>query len=65
MLVDGVDVMPQVRPCRNRCTASARAPGEWRGHTGERITDVVNIGIGGSHLGPQMAVRALRPYGRA
>jgi glucose-6-phosphate isomerase len=36
--------------------------GEWRGHTGERIRDVVNIGIGGSDLGPSMAYRALRPY---
>lgn len=64
MLVDGVDVMPQVRAVQeqmHRFSASVRS-GEWRGHTGERITDVVNIGIGGSHLGPQMAVRALRPY---
>ena len=36
--------------------------GEWRGHTGERITDVVNIGIGGSDLGPRMACRALAPH---
>ena len=64
MLTDGVDVMPQVRAVQeqmHRFSASVRS-GEWRGHTGERITDVVNIGIGGSHLGPQMAVRALRPY---
>ena len=37
--------------------------GEWRGYTGERITDVVNIGIGGSDLGPLMATEALAPYG--
>jgi len=37
--------------------------GAWRGHTGQRITDVVNIGIGGSDLGPMMVCRALRPYG--
>ena len=36
--------------------------GEWRGHTGERITDVVNIGIGGSDLGPRMVCRALAPH---
>ncbi len=62
--VDGVDVMPQVRDVlahMQRFSASVRG-GEWRGYAGDRITDVVNIGIGGSHLGPQMVVRALRPY---
>src|SRR5690606_40078726 len=44
-----------------RFSASVRG-GEWRGYAGDQITDVVNIGIGGSHLGPQMVVRALRPY---
>lgn len=38
--------------------------GEWKGHTGKAITDVVNIGIGGSDLGPYMACEALKPYGR-
>ncbi|MEJ2289850.1 MAG: hypothetical protein P8Y02_14660, partial [Deinococcales bacterium] len=42
--------------------AQAVHGGEWRGYSGERITDVVNIGIGGSHLGPQMVTRALTPY---
>lgn len=42
--------------------AEAVRCGRWRGHTGERITDVVNIGIGGSDLGPMMVCRALRPY---
>ena len=37
--------------------------GAWRGYTGERITDVVNIGIGGSDLGPKMVTQALTPYG--
>lgn len=64
MLVDGQDVMPQVRAVleQMRRFSDAVRAGEWRGFTGERVTDVVNIGIGGSHLGPQMAVRALRPY---
>ena len=60
----GEDVMPRVRDVRRRMRAFVEAvhSGAWRGHTGERITDVVNIGIGGSHLGPQMVVRALEPY---
>jgi len=39
--------------------------GEWKGHTGEKITDIVNIGIGGSDLGPLMVTEALKPYGHA
>src|SRR5690606_22697774 len=60
----GEDVMPRVRDVRRRMRAFAEAvhSGAWRGHTGERITDVVNIGIGGSHMRPQMVVRALAPY---
>ncbi len=62
--IDGVDVMPQVREVLGRMErfSGAVKGGTWRGFTGAAITDVVNIGIGGSHLGPQMAVRALRPY---
>ncbi len=62
--VDGDDVMPQVRrelQKMRRFTEAVRSGG-WLGHSGERITDVVNIGIGGSDLGPVMAVEALRPY---
>ncbi|HZW28824.1 MAG TPA: hypothetical protein VFF08_10235, partial [Trueperaceae bacterium] len=64
MVVDGQDVMPAVRDVQRRMRAFVERvhAGEWRGYTGERITDVVNIGIGGSHLGPQMVVRALEPY---
>ncbi|MFA7460816.1 MAG: glucose-6-phosphate isomerase [Trueperaceae bacterium] len=64
MLVDGADVMPQVREVLEQMRRFSQAvrQGEWRGYSGERVTDVVNIGIGGSHLGPQMVVRALRPY---
>jgi len=64
--VDGVDVMPGVNRVleqMSRCVARVRS-GEWVGWTGDPITDVVNIGIGGSDLGPAMVVDALRPYGR-
>ena len=62
--VDGEDVMPKVNAVIERMGAFAERvrSGEWRGYTGERITDVVNIGIGGSDLGPQMVVQALKPY---
>ncbi|MFO7546715.1 MAG: glucose-6-phosphate isomerase [Trueperaceae bacterium] len=66
-LATGEDVMPAVRAVLDQMRAFTAAvhEGTFRGFTGERITDVVNIGIGGSHLGPQMAVRALAPYHRA
>ncbi len=62
--VDGRDVVPDV----NRVLEQMRAftgqvrDGSWRGHTGKEITDVVNIGIGGSDLGPVMVTEALKPY---
>ena len=61
--VDGRDVMPEVRATRARCEAFARdlRDGRFTGQGG-RITDVVNIGIGGSDLGPAMAATALSPY---
>ena len=67
VLVDGRDVMPDVNREleRMRRLAEAVRGGSWTGHTGRRITDVVNIGIGGSDLGPLMVCEALRPYGRA
>jgi glucose-6-phosphate isomerase len=64
IVVDGEDVMPEV----NRVLAKMRdfterlRSGAWKGYTGQTITDVVNIGIGGSDLGPVMATEALRPY---
>ncbi len=64
MLVDGVDVMPEV----NRVLAQMEGfvhrvrSGEWRGYSGKRISDVVNIGIGGSNLGPLMVSEALQHY---
>jgi glucose-6-phosphate isomerase len=62
--VEGDDVMPAVLGVleRMRRFTDAVRSGEWRGHTGRRITDVVNIGIGGSDLGPVMVTEALRPY---
>jgi glucose-6-phosphate isomerase len=60
----GADVMPAVRAvlAQMREFCAAVHSGEWRGGTGERITDVVNIGIGGSDLGPKMATQALAAY---
>jgi glucose-6-phosphate isomerase len=62
--VDGEDVMPEVRRvlAKMRTFSQAVRSGEWRGYTGKHITDVVNIGIGGSDLGPKMVCRALQPY---
>ena len=64
MTVNGTDVMPEVRAALEhiRTFSEAVRKGDWTGHTGLRITDVVNIGIGGSDLGPAMAVEALKPY---
>jgi len=67
ILVDGVDVMPAVNAVlaqMRRFTEAVRA-GVWRGYSGQPITDVVNIGIGGSDLGPVMVTEALKPYGAA
>jgi glucose-6-phosphate isomerase len=63
ILVDGRDVMPEVNEvlARMRRFTDRLRSGEWKGETGARITDVVNIGIGGSDLGPVMATEALRP----
>ncbi|KAG5455399.1 MAG: hypothetical protein BJ554DRAFT_5200, partial [Olpidium bornovanus] len=62
--VDGKDVMPDVKRvlAQMRATANRVRSGEWVGYTGKRIADVVNIGIGGSDLGPVMVTEALRPY---
>jgi glucose-6-phosphate isomerase len=64
--VDGRDVMPEI----NRVLAKMRdftervRGGAWKGHTGKTITDIINIGIGGSDLGPVMVTEALRAYGK-
>ena len=64
LVVDGEDVVPQVHEVLNRLSEFSERvrTGEWRGHTGRRIRNVVNIGIGGSDLGPVMAYEALRHY---
>ncbi len=64
MNVDGVDVMPDVLGVltRMRDFATRVREGEWLGYTGKPITDVINVGIGGSDLGPVMVSEALRPY---
>ncbi len=64
ILVDGKDVMPAVNAtlAQMRRFSEAVRSGSWKGHTGKAITDVVNIGIGGSDLGPVMVTEALRPY---
>jgi glucose-6-phosphate isomerase len=64
ILVDGVDVVPEVHAVLDRMGAFCRQvrSGHWKGHTGKRIRHVVNIGIGGSDLGPAMAYQALRHY---
>ena len=66
LVVDGADVVKQVHEVLDRMAAfSDRVRGgEWRGHTGEPIRNVINIGIGGSDLGPVMAYEALRHYSR-
>jgi len=62
--VDGANVVPEVHEVLDRMAAfSDRVrSGEWKGHTGERIRTVINIGIGGSDLGPRMAYQALAPF---
>ncbi|HQC28938.1 MAG TPA: glucose-6-phosphate isomerase [Methylotenera sp.] len=62
--VDGHDVMPDVNAvlAQMRTFSTKVRNGEWTGYTGKRITDIVNIGIGGSDLGPVMVCDALKPY---
>eukprot|EP00002_Diphylleia_rotans_P007511 TRINITY_DN1708_c0_g1_i1.p1 TRINITY_DN1708_c0_g1~~TRINITY_DN1708_c0_g1_i1.p1 ORF type:complete len:554 (-),score=148.39 TRINITY_DN1708_c0_g1_i1:141-1802(-) len=67
IVVDGIDVVPYVHAVLQKIrpfTERVRS-GEWKGYTGKSITDIVNIGIGGSDLGPVMVTEALKPYGSA
>jgi glucose-6-phosphate isomerase len=66
IIVDGKDVMPEVNAVlvKMRMFSEAVRSGAWRGYTGKAITDIVNIGIGGSDLGPKMVCEALKPYGK-
>lgn len=64
ILVDGADIMPIINDARTRLVGFATAirTQQWRGYSGKPITDIINIGIGGSDLGPLMAIEALAPY---
>ena len=64
IFVNHQDVMPNVRSVLDKIATFAHKIryGDWKGYTGKKILDVVNIGIGGSDLGPHMVVRALKPY---
>jgi glucose-6-phosphate isomerase len=64
ILVDGENVVPQVHSVLDKMAAFSNRlrNGEWKGHTGKRIRNVINIGIGGSDLGPVMACEALKHY---
>jgi glucose-6-phosphate isomerase len=64
VLVDGKDVMPDVKAVLKKMDGFCKKiiSGSWKGYTGKAITDVVNIGIGGSDLGPVMVTEALKPY---
>jgi glucose-6-phosphate isomerase len=64
ILVDGKNVVPEVCAVLDKMTAFSNRVrrGEWKGHTGKRIRNVINIGIGGSDLGPVMAYEALKHY---
>ena len=64
IVVDGKDVMPEVNAVLEKMKSFSERiiSGDWKGYTGKPITDVVNIGIGGSDLGPFMVTEALRPY---
>src|SRR5664280_996157 len=63
IVVDGKNVVPEVHAVLDKMAdfSDRIRSGEWKGHTGNRITNVINIGIGGSDLGPVMAYEALKP----
>jgi len=64
IVVDGQDVMPDVNAVLQKMRGFTETviSGQWKGYSGQPVTDVVNIGIGGSDLGPVMVTEALRPY---
>uniref|UniRef100_A0A672ZLK0 Glucose-6-phosphate isomerase n=1 Tax=Sphaeramia orbicularis TaxID=375764 RepID=A0A672ZLK0_9TELE len=66
IMVDGKDVMPEVNKVLEKMKGFCHRvrSGEWKGYTGKAITDVVNVGIGGSDLGPLMVTEALKPYSK-
>ena len=64
LVIDGRDVVPEVHSVLDKMTDFSERvrSGAWKGHTGKRIRNVINIGIGGSDLGPVMAYEALKYY---
>ena len=64
VLTDGVDIMPGIKNVLDQMKTFCAAvhSGEWKGYTGKKIKYIVNIGIGGSDLGPVMVTEALKPY---
>jgi len=64
IIVDGIDIIPEVHAVLDRMAAFTNqlCSGRWKGYTGKRIRNIINIGIGGSDLGPVMAYEALRDY---
>ena len=64
IIVDGADVMPRVNAVLEKMSNFSEKVrhGEWKGHTGKKISNVISIGIGGSNLGPAMVCEALKPY---
>ncbi len=64
VITDGKDVMPEVKAVQEQMKSFCKKihSGEWRGYTGKKIKYIVNIGIGGSDLGPVMVTEALKPY---
>lgn len=67
LMLDGIDVIPEIHLVLNRMAAFSDKVrnGEWKGFSGKRIKNIVNIGIGGSDLGPQMVAEALKPMQHA
>lgn len=66
IMVDGKDVMPEVNKVLDKMKSFCQRvrSGDWKGYTGKAITNVINIGIGGSDLGPLMVTEALKPYSK-
>ena len=64
IMIDGEDIMPEIRETRQKMKSFCKKihSGEWKGYSGKKIKNIVNIGIGGSDLGPVMVTEALRPY---
>jgi glucose-6-phosphate isomerase len=64
IMESGIDIMPDIKAVQNQMKSFCNKvhSGKWQGYTGKKITDIVNIGIGGSDLGPVMVTEALKPY---